>query len=302
MGVSLLINPTAGKGRGARWGARVAARLRASGLEVEVATGRDAVEASAFAHAAVQGGTQALVALGGDGMVNLALQAVAGTDTPLGIVAAGTGNDLAASLGLPRGDPERAADVVAGALAGGGRPIDAVRVGQRWYASVLGAGFDSRVNDRANRLRWPHGKMRYNLAILAELGVFRPLPFRIELDAEVLETEAMLVAVGNGRSYGAGMQVTPGALLDDGLLDVTIIGPVSKVEFLRTFPKVYRGTHLAHPAVRTGRARIVRLASPDVNAYADGEFCAPLPLTCECIPAAVRVLVGPSSGGALAAG
>ncbi|MHB2024680.1 MAG: diacylglycerol kinase [Mycobacteriales bacterium] len=292
MGVSLLVNPTAGKGRGGRWSERVATRLRGAGVDVEVLAGGDASEASALARAAVERGTEALVALGGDGMVNLALQVIAGTATPLGIVAAGTGNDLAASLGLPRGNPEAAADVVARALPAGGQAIDAVRVGSRWYGSVLGAGFDSRVNDRANRMRWPHGRMRYNLAMLAELGVFRPLAFRIELDGEVLETDAMLVAVGNGRSYGAGMQITPGAVLDDGLLDVTILGPISKLELLRTFPKVYRGTHVHHPAVRTRRARVVRLTAPGVTAYADGEFCAELPVTCECIPASVRVLVG----------
>jgi diacylglycerol kinase (ATP) len=225
-------------------------------------------------------------------MVHLALNAVAGTKTPLGIVPAGTGNDLASSLRLPTHDPVAAAGVVADRLiTGTGWPMDAVRVGERWFGCVLGAGFDSRVNDRANRLRWPRGRMRYNLAILAELGVFSPLAFRLTLDdGEPWQTEAMLVAVGNAKSYGAGMKVCPDADLTDGLLDVTVLGPVGKAEFLRTFPKVFKGTHVSHPAVTVRRARVVSLEADGVTAYADGEFLANLPITCECVPGAVQVL------------
>ncbi len=290
--VALLVNPTAGKGRAALVIANVVATLRDAGMNVEVIIGRDANEALTLARDAVTGGSvDGVVALGGDGMVHLALQAVAQTDTPLGVVPAGTGNDLAAALGLPLRDTSAAAGVVADLLVRGRtRPMDAVRVGDTWFGCVLGAGFDSKVNDRANRLSWPRGRMRYNLAILAELRVFTPLPFRIELDGDVIETDAMLVAVGNAKSYGAGMKVCPGAEIDDGLLDVTILGPVSKPEFLRVFPRVYRGTHITHPAVTTRRAKVVSLASPGVTAYADGEYLADLPITCECVPGAVRVV------------
>ena len=117
----------------------------------------------------------------------------------------------------------------------------------RWFAGVLGSGFDSMVNERANRMTWPSGRSRYNLAILAELRTFRPVPYTLELDGETWQTEAMLVAVGNGSSYGGGMRVCPDARLDDGLLDVTVLGPISKLEFLRVFPTVYKGTHVAPP-------------------------------------------------------
>lgn len=289
--VQVLVNPTAGKGRAAKAAGIVAERLRAGGLDVTVSAGKDADEAEQLAAAAVSGGADALVAVGGDGMVHLALQAVAGTGIPLGIVAAGTGNDLANHLGLPRWEPAAAADLIVDRLtAGRPRTIDAVRAGGKWFGCVLGAGFDSRVNDRANRMSWPRGRSRYNLAILAELRVFRPLPFTITADGETWQTEAMLVAVGNARSYGAGMRVTPDAILDDGLLDLTVLGPVSKPEFLRTFPKVYRGTHVSHPAVTTRRARVVTVACDGVTAYADGEFLADLPVTCECVPGALQVL------------
>jgi diacylglycerol kinase (ATP) len=225
-------------------------------------------------------------------MAHLALNVVAGTPTPLGIIPAGTGNDLAATLRLPLKDPVAAAGVVADRLtAGTARPMDAVRVGAKWYGCVLGAGFDSRVNDRANTMSWPHGRMRYNLAMLAELGVFKPLPFRITFDGDApWETDAMLVAVGNAKSYGAGMKVTPDAEVDDGLLDVTVLGPLSKPAFLRAFPKVFKGTHVTHPAVTTRRAKVVSIESDGVTAYADGEYLADLPVTCECVPAAVQIL------------
>jgi diacylglycerol kinase (ATP) len=289
--VALLVNPTAGKGRAASMVARVTERLRAGGANVAILVGRDAEDAAALARQAVSDGVDALVALGGDGMVHLALNVVAGTPTPLGVIPAGTGNDLAATLQLPTKDPAGAADVLIGKLNGPGpRPIDAVRVGEKWFGCVLGAGFDSRVNDRANRMSWPRGRMRYNLAILAELRVFKPLPFVLELDGERWETEAMLVAVGNAKSYGAGMKVTPDAEIDDGVVDVQVLGPVSKPEFLKTFPKVFKGTHVSHPAVTIKRAKVVSIASPGVTAYADGEYLADLPIVCETVPGAVQIL------------
>lgn len=290
--VALLVNPTAGKGRAAATVARVTERLRAGGASVAILVGRDAADASGLARQAVSDGVDALVALGGDGMVHLALNVVAGTSTPLGIVPAGTGNDLANTLGLPTKDPLAAAGVIADKLAtDGARPMDAVRIGEdRWFGCVLSAGFDSRVNDRANRMTWPKGRMRYNVAIVAELGVFKPVAFTIEMDGEKWETEAMLVAVGNARSYGAGMQVCPDAVIDDGQVDITVLGPVSKVEFLKAFPKVFKGAHRDHPAVTMRRAKTVSLAADDVTVYADGEYIGMLPITCETVPGAVRVL------------
>lgn len=288
--LALLVNPTAGKGRAAKVVADVTARLREGGSNVAILVGKDANDAQGLARQAVADGVDAVVALGGDGMVHLALNVVAGTETPLGIIPAGTGNDLANTLRLPTKDPVAAAGVLVDKLTTGGRPMDVVRVGDKWFGCVLGAGFDSRVNDRANRMSWPRGRMRYNLAIFGELRVFKPLPFVLELDGERWETDAMLVAVGNAKSYGAGMKVTPDAEVDDGLVDVQVLGPVSKPEFLKTFPKVFKGTHVNHPAVTIRRARVVSLSSPGVTAYADGEYLADLPITCETVPGAVRVL------------
>lgn len=291
--ISLFVNPTAGRGRGAHAAQPAAASLRAAGFSVRTVVGVDAADALQRAREAVQGGTGALVVVGGDGMVHLALQAVAGTTTPLGVVAVGTGNDFARSLGLPVREPAAAGRLVAEALKGTRtREVDLGRAAGQWFGTVLASGFDSRVNDRGNRMKWPTGRLRYDVAMVAELAAFRPLPYRITLDGgEVLETEATLVAVGNGPSYGGGMKICARADLTDGLFDVTVVGDCSRATLLRVFPRVYKGTHLEHPVVTVHRAARVELAAPDVTGYADGEPLGPLPITAEAVPAAVRVLV-----------
>lgn len=284
--IALLVNPTAGKGRGARLLEPVTAYLRDEGIHVDVVVGRDADEAFDQARDRVAGGVDGLVAVGGDGLLNLALQVVAGTEVSLGIVPAGTGNDIARALGVPLRDPLGAINLVAG---GRTRTVDLGRANGRWFAGVLGSGFDSMVNERANRMTWPTGRSRYNIAIVAELRTFRPVPYTLELDGEPWKTDAMLVAVGNGPMYGGGMRVCPDADFEDGLLDVTVLGPISKPEFLRVFPTVYKGTHVNHPAVTVRRARDVTLRSDGVTAYADGERVSLLPVHCEAVPQALHV-------------
>jgi diacylglycerol kinase (ATP) len=288
------VNPTSGLGRGAKLGAAVGDQLRQGGLRVDDVSGADADAAARNARGAVDAGVQALVVVGGDGMVHLGANVVAGTGVPLGIIAAGTGNDIARSLGLPVLDAAAAGEVV---RRGSVRTIDAARhlpddgaPGAGWFVGVLGAGFDAKVNERANAWRWPKGRMRYNLAIARELPVFKPLPYVLELDGERVEANAMLVAVGNGPSYGGGMQVCPDAEMDDGLLDVMIVDKISIPEFLKVFPKVYSGAHKNHPAVTIRRAKQVRLSTPGIVSYADGERFAPLPMSCEVVPGALRVL------------
>ncbi|MFC9114050.1 diacylglycerol kinase [Streptomyces sp. NPDC052492] len=292
--ITLFVNPTAGGGRGARAARPAAAALRDAGFQVRTVTGDDPTDALSRARAAVEEGTGALIAVGGDGMANLALQAVVGTGTPFGLVAAGTGNDFARALGMPLREPAAAGRMIADALKSGRvRDIDLGRIGDRWFGAVLASGFDSRVNDRGNRMRAPLGRFKYDVAMVAELAAFRPLPYRITLDGgEVREVEATLVAVGNGPSYGGGMRICPGADLTDGLFDITVVGECSRATLLRVFPRVYRGTHVDHPVVTVLRAARVELVAEDVTGYADGELVGALPLTAHCVPGAVRV-VGP---------
>jgi diacylglycerol kinase (ATP) len=181
-------------------------------------------------------------------LVHLAAQALNGTGIPLGIIPAGTGNDAARSLGIDRSDPLAAADVV---IAGRQRTLDLADAGGgRVFVTVLAAGFDSLVAERANRLRWPHGQMRYNVAAVAELRVFQPLSYSLELDGVQRDLDAILVAVGNTPSYGGGLRMCEGADPDDGLLDVVLVKPVSKLELVRVYPRLFRGTPHHPPPVR----------------------------------------------------
>ena len=285
--IALLTNPTAGKGRGARARDAVLGRLRDSGLVVRNLQGRDADEALDLARQCVADGVESLVVSGGDGMVHLGAQAVATTATRLGIIPTGTGNDVARYFDLPRRDPLAAADRV---IAGRTRTIDLARSGARYFVTVLAAGFDAIVNERANRMTWPRGQMRYNLATLLELRTFAPLPYTLDLDGEVRSLDAMLVAVGNGPSFGGGLRITEGALLDDGLLDVVVIRPMSKPGLIRTYPRLFNGTHVTVPQYEHHRVSCVTVAAPGIVSYADGERFGPLPLTIECAPGALTVL------------
>lgn len=284
--VALLPNPAAGRGRRGGVVGEVAARLRYAGFGVRELVGRDAAESAALAREAVRAGAEAVVVCGGDGMVNLAAQVLAGTQTPLGIIPTGTGNDTARALGIPVKDPRAAADVV---IAGRTRRIDLARAGDRYFATVLAAGFDAAVNERANAMTWPRGQFKYSLAIAAVLREFRPIRYTLELDGEIRRVEAMLVSVGNGDSMGGGLKVTHGADLQDGLLDVVLFHAVPRRELVRNYPKLFTGGHTAHPAYERHRVRRVTVAAPGVVAYADGERFGALPLTVEVVPAALSV-------------
>ena len=286
--IALLTNPTAGKGTGGKARGAVLERLRGAGLSVRDLSGQDADEALDLARTAVQDGVESLVVIGGDGMVHLGVQAVAGTGIALGIIPAGTGNDVARYFDLPRKDPVAAADAV---IRGTTRTVDLARSGSKYFATVLAAGFDALVNERANRMTWPKGQMRYNLATLAELRVFKPLHYTLDLDGKQVTLDAMLVAVGNGPSFGGGLRITEGALLDDGMLDVVVIKPMSRGSLVRTYPKLFKGTHTTHPQYEHHLVRKVTVASPGITTYADGERFGDLPLTVECAPGALVVHV-----------
>ncbi len=291
--VGLLTNPTAGQGRGAVMGQRTASALRAAGHTVLDLSGPDAATAAARAREARDAHTvDVLVVVGGDGMAHLGAGLCAESALPLAIVAAGTGNDNARELGLPVGDPESAVRLV---TAGHLRTVDLGRCvtsdgRPRWWLGVLGGGFDSVVAERAGRMSWPRGPMRYNLAIARELPTFRPIPYVVVLDGVRRETDAMLVAVANGPAFGGGMRVAPDARYDDGLLDVVVLHRVSRVQFLRVFPRVYAGTHTSHPQVEVRQARTVRLEAAGIVSQADGERFEALPVDLDVVPGALRVI------------
>lgn len=284
--LALVVNPAAGRGRASRLVPAVHDRLASAGHAVQVVA-EVTPEATAKAVREVRGSVDGLVALGGDGLVHLLLPEIAQSGVPLGIVPAGTGNDLAVALGIPP-DPLRAVALVGARDAAA---FDAVRTGERWWASVLCAGFDSAINERVNRMRWPRGPRRYALGIFAELAALHTDEFSIDVDGTAWHGPATLVAVGNTWQYGGGYRMCAGADPCDGLLDVVIIGRVGRAELVRMLPRVRAGTHLGHPALTRLRGRRVTLAAEGVVAYADGERVAPLPVTADCVPGALRIWV-----------
>jgi diacylglycerol kinase (ATP) len=294
MEIAVLLNPSAGRGRHAAAAKAALTRLEAAAsTRVLFASTRE--EAEEAGKAAVADGAEALVALGGDGTVHLALQAVAGTSTPLGIVPVGTGNDMATCFGLPT-DPVMAASVIVEALqANRHKAFDLARLttsegATRWYGAVLAAGFDAIVNERGNSMRWPKGPRRYDIAIIVELIRLRPRSYTAVVDGQRREFEAVLLAIGNCTSYGGGMKICPDADPHDGLLDVVWAEPVSRATLMRIKPRVYAGTHVDHPKVRQLRAETIELDASGIVCYADGERIAPLPITVSAARQALRLL------------
>ncbi|RSM69356.1 diacylglycerol kinase [Amycolatopsis sp. WAC 01375] len=292
--VALLTNPVAGHGKALAAAELAKARLTARGIDVLALAGTSAENARELARHAITTGVDALVVVGGDGMIHLALQSVVGTSTPLGVIPAGTGNDQAREYGWPRGRAEAAADVVAdGHLTEIDVGVAETADGKRTlFGSVLASGFDSLVTDRTNRMSWPHGRARYNVAMLVEFAQLRARPVKITLaDGTLIEQDALLVAVGNTKSYGGGMRICPAADPSDGLLDVTIGGASTRRKVLAQFPSIYRGTHVTRPEVRTVRTERLRIEMDGINAYADGDYVGPLPVDVSLLPRAVSVIV-----------
>lgn len=300
MHVALLVNPAARGGGAVHRSARAAARLRAQGVRTTVVSGGSAQESRELLRTAIERGADAVLVAGGDGTARLALQEAAGTGIPLGIIPIGTGNDLAAALGLRELDVDAAADAVAG---GATRTVDLALVRRadgttEYFGSVLASGFDARVNDRANGMRWPRGGSRYTIALLMEFVLLRGIPYDIDLkladgSAVTVSGDLIMATVGNGRTYGGGIPICPDADPADGVLDVTLVRPAGRLRLLSLLPRLYRGTHLALPEVVSHRARRLRLSAPEVTAYADGDPIGRLPLEVEVAPGALTVFTAP---------
>lgn len=291
----VLVNPTAGGGRGARRGRQTVQALRARGDAVRVTIGSSAADAETRASRAVAAGARALVVVGGDGAAHIGVNVAARAGVPLGIVAAGSGNDLARALGVDGLTGVHAVSAIAEAEAAGGRTVSLGQLDNgRYFSCVLSTGFDAAVNARANRMRGPGGRARYPVAMLAELGAFRPVAVTVTVDGVGHPHQAMLVAVGNGPSYGGGMQICPGAALTDDTFHVTVVDEMSVPQLLWLFPRVYRGTHVWHPKATVYVGRHVSIDVPDPHrrtpAFADGEAVGAGSISARVVPDALRVL------------
>ena len=280
---AIAINPASGHGKGIAVGKEVINFFAERNLPYQVFTAQSSRELeSELESFLTKEHVQGVICVGGDGLAHLVLQLVVPRQIPFAVIPAGTGNDIVRTLGWSLEDIESHLQRITTSAP---QKIDLGNVDSEWFAAILSTGFDSVVNERANRLAWPKGPQRYNVAIALELPRFAPIEYEITTDTTNFSTKAMLIAIGNGRSYGGGMLVCPQANMSDGLFDVMILEPVSKVEFLKVFPKVYSGSHTSHPQVKTFRTKKISIAANAI-AYADGERIGAAPISAECVAGA----------------
>ncbi|MBS1861729.1 MAG: diacylglycerol kinase family lipid kinase [Actinobacteria bacterium] len=283
----LLVNPASGGGRAVKLLPRVEAVLDARRVSFRVVRTKSLDHGVTKALAAVEAGELPVV-ISGDGMVGAVGGAIAGGETPLGIVPVGRGNDLARVLGIPT-EPEGAIEVV---LAGHARAIDVGEANGRPFLGIASFGFDSDANALANRTRWLRGNLVYAYAALRTLIAWKPARFTIAIGDERTRIEGYSVVVANNSAYGGGMYIAPDAELDDGLFDVVTLANLGKLRYLGNLPKVFKGTHVRIPQVKVTRAaRLNVSASRPFAVYADGEHLTDLPADLRVIPGALRVLV-----------
>jgi diacylglycerol kinase (ATP) len=296
--VTVLLNPASGRGQGARRRTELE-KLLAQEVSCLSASNAPPVRwrivettapgsASELAAQAAAEGADVVAVAGGDGTLGEAVNGLVGTEARLGLLPLGTGNDFARSLGIGT-DLARAVHTL---FHGAPRAVDLGRAHDRWFINVAGCGFDAVVAERINRgFRYLRGTAAYLAAVFQTLLTFRPAAMRLTVDGETQEMRAMLCAVANAQSYGGGMRVAPGAVLDDGLFDLCILGDAGKIEFLRAFPRVFRGTHVAHPKVTMMRARCVIIESdPPLPVLADGELLGVTPVEFAIAPRAIQVM------------
>jgi YegS/Rv2252/BmrU family lipid kinase len=289
--VCLIVNPSAGGGKAGRVAPDVERTLREQGLEVRRVDTRDLDHARELAEHGARAG-ETVVVLSGDGLIGVVADVLRHFPSAvLGVLPGGRGNDLARVLGIPK-DPIAACAVIARGVP---RAIDLGEVGGQAFVGIASAGFDSEANRIANEAPAWLGGLVYAYGALRALASWRPAHFEIELDppGERLRFMAYTVGAANSKTYGGGMRAAPGAMLDDGLLEVVVLETVSKLKFLtKLLPKVFKGTHVELPSVHVFRAAAVELsADRPFTMYADGDPIGELPVRVSAVGGAVSVLV-----------
>lgn len=301
--VGIITNPTSASGRGARWGIEARAELARGGHRL-VDLSRGSWAASYEAAMKARRDLDALVVVGGDGMAHLGLQICAERRLPLGIVAAGSGDDIAASLGLPRHDIPAAVRRIEEGLEGRTARVDVGKVDgpgveepgrPRYFGAVLSAGIDAAVASYARQITFPRGPLKYKAATFREIPRFRPYGVRIKADGKEWTQTCTLVAVASATVFGGGLVVSPGSSLTDGALDLVLAEAMSRTDIVKLFPKLKDGSHIDDPRVRIVPVRHVEIApdpsgAPLPPAFADGELVGAAPLSVKVAPHALTVL------------
>jgi len=292
MPLTLLVNPASAHGRTLKLLPRVEQELDALRIPFRVERTRGLEDGVTRALRAVEA-DEVPVVISGDGLVGAVGGAMAGTDTPLGIIPGGRGNDLARVLGIPD-DP---ADAVAVLAAGETRRIDVGEANGKRFLGIVSIGFDSEANRLANETSFLRGNLVYAYAALRTLLSWKPGRFTVRVDDERVRFSGYSVSVANSRAFGGGMYIAPDAELDDGEFDIVTVGEVSKLRFVGNLPKVFKGTHVKEDEVRVFRAPHLELtASRPFPVYADGEHLTDLPASLRILPRALSVLVPPAAG------
>jgi YegS/Rv2252/BmrU family lipid kinase len=289
MPLTLLVNPHSAHGRTLKLLPAVEAALDARRVEFRVQRTRGLEHGVEQALGAIEVG-EVPVVMSGDGLVGAVGGAMAGSETPLGIIPGGRGNDLARVLGIPD-EPEAAVAIL---LAGQTRVIDVGEANGRRFLGIASAGFDSEANRLANESKLLRGSLVYFYAALRALISWKPARFTLAIDEERIRFTGYSVALANNKAFGGGMFVAPDAELDDGEFDVVTISQASKLHYATTLPKVFKGTHVEDDTVRVFRASHLELsASKPFALYADGEHITDLPASLRVLPRALRVLTPP---------
>ena len=294
--LTLVVNERSGGGRAGRILPKVARRIREQvpTAELHIVSSSSWTEAEKLTRtAALEARPEdALLVMGGDGMAHLGLNAAAGTEAILGLIPAGTGNDFARGIGVPRTVDEAVEVIVAGRT----RTVDLAHISnstfpQRYVGAVVSTGYDARVNRSTNHIRLRLGALSYGYIAMRELASFSPLHYDMIIDGVRRRQEAMLVAVSNTGIFGGGMRIAPDADPADGFLDVTVVGPVSRTTLLRLLPSMYSGAFVKHPCVEQFRARSIELAGEGLFVMGDGEELGEVPVRVECVPGVLKVFV-----------
>ena len=287
-------NSSAGKGKGRILAHDFINLLSDNGLENKLIDCDTFDETSILLEKEIQSNRyNYLIAVGGDGLVNLCLQMVAEKQICLGVIPAGTGNDFARATGFNGKSVSEIFSIISKS-----KPIKidlgkAVSAGgSKWFVQVLSTGFDAIVNSLANRMVWPRGKSKYTIATILILSRFKSITYKFEIDGKSIEQNAMLLVVANGESYGGGMRICPGASNSDGIFDILIVRPVTKIVLLTIFPKVFKGNHIPHPKIDVYKGKHVKISGPTVS-YADGEFVSQLPIEVTNVPNALTTWLAP---------
>jgi diacylglycerol kinase (ATP) len=296
--ISVILNPKSGRGQGAlrrpeleHLLTEAAQKARHSGgcFKWEILETHAPGHGIELAAQAVEQGADIVAAAGGDGTLNEVVNGLVGTGARLGLLPFGTGNDCARHLGIGT-DLAKGVQTV---LFGRPHPADLGRVHGRWFINVAGCGFDAVVAERVNRgFRTLRGTSAYIAAVIHSLMTFPPARLRLTVDGELHELRALMCSVANTSSYGGGMRIAPDAQIDDGLFDICVIKEAGRVEFLRAFPRVFRGLHTTHPKVLMFRARNVLVESdPPLPVLIDGDIFGTTPAEFTLTPHAIDIMV-----------